>query len=335
MALSRTMRIATYNLESLDFRARDADRAHRRIDMLAEILTGLDADILCLQEVNGQKPDSRGQRQLLALEKLLARTPYKEFHIASTRRSSTGSVYDVHNLVVASRWPIHTVRQYQQDLLPPLLCQLVTAEPEMSTPIAVPFDRPILYTTIDAPMPQPLHLITVHLRAPLAAVIPGQKTGQFTWKSLDGWAEGLYLSSLKRSGQALEVRLLVEQIFAEDPAAMIAVCGDFNCEGAEVPLKIVSGALEDIDDGPLRARQLLSLDEKLAKRQRYSLLHADQSLMFDHILVSRALYEHFNDVRIDNENLPDETKLADDDPRSHHAPLSATFTWPPSVTADP
>jgi len=331
----RSFCIATHNLDSLDFRARDADRANQRIDMLAETLTGLNADILCLQEVNGQKPHGRKPRELLALKLLLARTPYANFHIASSRRQPADTVYDVHNLVVASRWPIRSVRQFQQDLLPPLLCRLATAEPGMTAPVVVPFDRPILYTVIDTPTPQPLHLISVHLRAPLATVIPGQKTGQFTWKSLDGWAEGFYLSSLKRSGQALEVRLLVEQIFTREPQAMIAVCGDFNCEGAEVPLKIVAGALEDGIDGALRARQLLSLDDKLPARQRFSLLHGDQPLMFDHIMVSRTLNEHFDHVRIDNENLPDETTLADDDLRSHHAPLSATFIWPPDKTANP
>jgi hypothetical protein len=90
------MRVATFNLESLD--APVAPRAR----LLRPALERLDADILCLQEVNGQKVG--GRRMLAALDELLLGTPYAGFHRASTRFGK--GVADVHNLVTLSRFPI-------------------------------------------------------------------------------------------------------------------------------------------------------------------------------------------------------------------------------------
>src|SRR3546814_9423539 len=78
-----------------------------------------------------------------------------------------------------------------------------------------------------------LHVLNLHLRSPLASPIPGQKLSAGSWRSLAGWAEGYFAATLKRSGQALEARLRVEQIFDSEPAALIAVCGDLNAGRSE------------------------------------------------------------------------------------------------------
>ncbi len=87
-----------------------------------------------------------------------------------------------------------------------------------------------------------LHVFNLHLRAPLAAVIPGQKSAPFEWKSVPGWAEGYYLAALKRSGQVLEERLAVDRIFDQDPDARIAVMGDFNADDHQAPLRLLCAA---------------------------------------------------------------------------------------------
>ena len=65
------LRIATFNLESLD----QSPRLAARLACLRGKLTALDADILCLQEVNAQKPDGGGPRRLLVLDELLEGSP--------------------------------------------------------------------------------------------------------------------------------------------------------------------------------------------------------------------------------------------------------------------
>lgn len=66
--------IAVFNLENLD----DADRPPtlcERIAVMRPQLVRLNADILCLQEVNGQEEPGH-PHSLMVLGKLLAGTPY-------------------------------------------------------------------------------------------------------------------------------------------------------------------------------------------------------------------------------------------------------------------
>jgi hypothetical protein len=46
-------------------------------------------------------------------------------------------------------------------------------------------------------------------------------------KSAVGWAERYFISSIKRAGQALETRILMDVIFKYSPNAKIVVCDDF------------------------------------------------------------------------------------------------------------
>ena len=67
--MSTKLRIATFNLENLDDKPRQMPTLEERIAVMRPQLVRLNADILCLQEVNGQ--EKTGQpRRLLALERL-------------------------------------------------------------------------------------------------------------------------------------------------------------------------------------------------------------------------------------------------------------------------
>ena len=67
--------------------------------------------------------------------------------------------------------------------------------------------RPFLYAKLQVPPSGLLHVINVHLKSKISTNIPGQRIGQFTWKAISGIAEGYFISSMKRVGQALEARL--------------------------------------------------------------------------------------------------------------------------------
>ena len=164
----------------------------------------------------------------------------------------------------------------------------MTAVPAAAEAQPVRFDRPILITDIELPGGTALTVVNVHLRAPLAASVPGQKLEPFVWKSVGGWAEGTFLSALRRTGQALELRLLLEQLLDADAHRLIAVAGDFNAEDHEVPLRIVIGAEEDTGNGALAGRSLVLLDRAIPEDRRWSVLHHGRREMLDHILVSRA-----------------------------------------------
>jgi endonuclease/exonuclease/phosphatase family metal-dependent hydrolase len=326
--MADALRLATFNLENLDDAPGLLPPLAERIAVLRPQLVHTQADILFLQEVNGQP--AKAPRTLAALDALLAGTPFADFDRVATE-SPHGGPMDRQNLVILSRWPIGERRQLWHEQVPPPRYRTVTAAPAATEAEALAWDRPLLYARIDLPSGQPLHAINLHLRAPLAAMIEGQKTGPFSWKSTPGWAEGFFIAAIKRSGQALEARLLADELFDGDPQAMIAVCGDFNAETAEMPTRILMASDEDTGNSALTERNLLAVEMAVPADRRYSVIHAGRPLLLDHLLVSRPLLHCFRKAEIHNEGLVDElVDYANEgkSPESHHAPVVVEFDMP-------
>lgn len=232
------MRLATFNLESLDLPPKAKVPLEVRADVLRPALERLDADILCLQEVNSQRKPGHGRRSLLALDQLLAGTQYAHYPRVMTAGGKDHAMADVHNLVTLSRFPIRSHRELLHHLAPPLQYRLTTAVPPADDIQPIKFDRPILVTDIELPSGGLIAVVNVHLRAPLAVSVAGQKLKPFVWKSVGGWAEGYLLSAVRRAAQALEVRLLLEELFDADKHRLIAVVGDFRFASSLVPRRI-------------------------------------------------------------------------------------------------
>src|SRR3972149_1523494 len=168
------------------------------------------ADIVCLQEIHSQGP--AGSRTLAALDQLLSSTPYAGFN-RQTTLTTPGQLYDQRNLVTLSGFPIVSTQIIRDSAGPRPSYQMATANPPDSTANPVEGERPMLYTQIDIGFGRTLHLINVHLKSKLASNIPGQKIDNFTWRTVSAWAEGSFISSMKRVGQALQARLLIDHIF--------------------------------------------------------------------------------------------------------------------------
>jgi endonuclease/exonuclease/phosphatase family metal-dependent hydrolase len=319
------MRIATFNLESLDLAPGGEAAFAQRAAVLGPQLDRLQADILCLQEVNGQHVAGSPGRELTALRRLLDDTACRRFHLVAGAGEGGKGVAAAHNLVILSRWPARHVELLRHRLVPPLTYRSVTAAPAEARDLTLEWDRPLLHAVIDLPSGGPLHVINLHLRSPLAAPIPGQKLSAQSWGSLAGWAEGYFAATLKRSGQALEARLLVERLFDAEPQALIAVCGDLNAGEEETPARILQARVEDSGNPALADRALEALEGRLPEARRFTVLHGGHRRMLDHILCSAALAATCSAVEADNEGLPDETRMAGDDPHSNHAPLVAEF----------
>lgn len=322
------MRLATFNLESLDLGPKAQVALETRAAVLRPALERVAADILCLQEVNGQHVSGQAWRQLVALERLLEGTPYQHYARATTTGPCGRGVADVHNLVTLSRFAIVKQREVLHDFVPPPMHTALTAQPGRGEQTPVRFDRPLLLTEIVLPCGGTLAIINAHLRAPLASPVAGQKLGPFAWRSTDGWAEGFYLSALKREAQALELRLLVEQLLSPDPARLVAVAGDFNAEDYGPTLRLAIAAEEDVGTNKLAAHSLVVLDRAISADRRWSVLHLGRGQMLDHILASRSLYGHFRHIEVHNEGLGDEALgygKAIHSGASYHAPVVAEF----------
>ncbi len=322
------MRLATFNLENLDLPPKAKVPLDVRAEALRPALSRLTADVLCLQEVNGQHVPGRPERVLAALDQLLVGTPYAGYERISTRGQDGIGVADVHNLVTLSRFPIRAARRVLHDLVPPPQYRMVTAIPRPPEQEPITFNRPLLVADIELPGGELLTVINLHLRAPLAAAIPGQKISSFVWRTIGGWAEGYFLSSMRRAGQAFELRLLLEEMFETDPHRLIAIAGDFNAEDHDTALRIVIAADEETGNGALSPRSLVLLDRSLPADRRWSVLHHGRPQMLDHILASRALYGHFRSIDVHNETIEDELVgfgKGTRSPASYHAPLVAEF----------
>lgn len=326
------VRIATFNLENLDDQTDEEPSLEARVRIMRPQLERVAADVLCLQEVHSQPSDSGG-RALSALDTLLEGTRYAGYHRLVTS-TVAGGLYHERNLVTLSRPPLidHPMPIIRHGDRPRPSYQVVTAEPPDDESEPLTWERPILHAQVDLGQQVVLHVLNVHLKSKLATAIRGQKLDSFTWRSPSAWAEGSFISSMKRVGQALQVRMEVDDLFdraaAAGEAPLIAVCGDFNATADEVPLRAICGRVEDTGNPAHGPRVLVPCEEQIAASRRYSLFHLGNGEMIDHILASRALLGTLAGAEIHNEYLPDESGAFRTDakfPESDHAPVIATF----------
>jgi len=322
------MRLATFNIESLDLPTRSEPPFEARAAALRPALERLAADILCLQEVNGQHVPGAPERRLVALDLLLEGTRYAAYHRAATSGADGRGVASVHNLVTLSRFPILERREVRHAYMAPVEYRYVTGSAKGGAPQPVAFDRPLLLTEIELPGAKSLDVINAHLRARRASAIPGEKVDSATWRTTGGWAEGYFISALKRTAQALELRLLIDERLASAPGRLIAVAGDFNAEDHETPLRLAVAGEDDTGNSRLASSALIVLDRALPPDRRWSVLHAGRREMLDHVLASQALYGRLRGIEVHNEGLADEVLAAGGGvAASYHAPLVAEFGW--------
>ncbi|HEY5788062.1 MAG TPA: endonuclease/exonuclease/phosphatase family protein [Microlunatus sp.] len=323
------VRIATFNLENFDETgAGERPSLAERIQLMRPQIVRLGADIVCFQEVNGQERPNQ-PRALLALAELLAGTNLAGANLPSTR-TEDGQVFDERNLVVATTFPVLDIQQLRNDLVAPLSYRRLTAIPPDDAAVRIDIERPILHVQVDLPDGTLLHVIDVHLKSKIPTDIPGQKIDGFTWRSADAWAEGSFLSSMKRMSQALEVRRLVDQLLDADPDARIVVAGDFNAAPDEVPVMAIRGDVENTGNPDLAGRNLVPIEHTIPAPARYTLFHQGRGEMLDHMLITRNLLAHYRGSEIHNEILHDESAAFAIDrkyPESDHAPVVATFNF--------
>lgn len=328
--MATKIRIATFNVENLDDKENQTPSLDDRIAIMRPQLIRLDADILCLQEVHGQETPGE-PRRLLALNNLLENTPYSEYGQVSTMTADGAQVYDERNLVILSRFEIAEHRQYRHDIIQPPYYQKVMSIPADDEANRITWERPILHASINLPDNRTAHIINLHLKSRIPSNINGQKINSYTWRTASGWAEGYFLSSMKRVGQALETRVLIDQIFDYNDQALIIVCGDFNSTSDNVPVQAIRGDVENTGNGDLAERVLVPCEQTIPESSRFSLLHQGRGEMLDHLMVSRQLLAYYDHTEIHNEILHDESIAFATDklyPESDHAPVIAEFTLP-------
>ena len=313
--------IATFNLENLD--DKDQKQFEERKKVLQPMIERINADLLFLQEVN----------KLQALDELIEGTVYQKYNEEHTLTKG-GFPYATRNLVTLSRYPIKDRNQYHHNLVSKPMWRKATSVPPEPTAKEITWERPILHCEIKLAGNRVLHAINLHLKSKNPTSIKGQQDDEkyYVWKSHEGWAEGYFLSSVKRVGQALETRKLIQQLLKPNPlGTLIVVGGDFNAEIGSVPFKTIVGSVKDTNNPDLRPSVMVPCEYNIPREQRFSLLYHGEGAMLDHITVSNALYPHWVRTDIFNELLPDKSVAFTSDiefPESDHAPVIAIFKFP-------
>ena len=179
---------------------------------------------------------------------------------------------------------------------------------------------------MELPGGRPLHLVNLHLRAPSAAPVPGQKEEDGSWRTTGGWAEGCFVAAVKRAAQALEARLLVDRILDADPEALVVVLGDLNAGEGSTPLRLLAAEAGDTGNGRLAARSLVPLGAPCRRTGATRSCTAGGGRCSTTSSVSRPLLGLFRELAIHSETLGDD--LAGNSVESDHAPLVAEFELP-------
>jgi endonuclease/exonuclease/phosphatase family metal-dependent hydrolase len=322
------LRIATFNLENLDDIEGQKPSLDDRIAVMQPQLARLRADILCLQEIHGQ--ESQGQpRSLLALDRLLAGTQYANYNRVSTK-TQNNEVFNERNLVILTHFEILEHGQFKHDFARAPRYQKVTAKPAETEAKDITWERPILHAKIKLDAARSINVINLHLKSKLPTTISGQ-VDRDVWNTSSAWAEGFFISSMKRVGQAVETRMLIDDLLDKDAQAMIVVCGDFNADSDDVPVEAIRGDIENTNNPLLARRVMVPCEMTIPESSRFSLKHLGRGNMLDHLLVSRNLLAFYRGAEIHNELLHDESiAFATDQkfPESDHAPVIAEFELP-------
>ncbi len=329
------MRIATFNIENLDDAPVAPERADKdpsfeeRAAILRPQLQRLKADILCLQEVNGQNIDNE-PRQLRALKALLKGTLYENYRIQSTHLKGKKDVERFRNLVTL----IHPTFQFEGDVREILNDFVDKPAYKYATGTNkgvikdIGWNRPLLYSIVKLPGDQKLHIINAHFKSKNPTDIPGEGEVDFKWNSVAGWTEGFFISSLKRVGQALETRIFIDSLFNANPNANIVICGDINANTNEVPMQALMGEVEDTGNPALNNRTMHPLEHTVPESSRFTLYHHGRKNLLDHLLVSQNMLAAYQTSEIHNEIVRDESRAFAYDvkfPSSDHAPIIAQF----------
>lgn len=328
--MDEVIRIATFNLENLGrptspaggdparFQSYERRLAAypRLLETTRHSLVRLRAHVVALQEVVDQE----------SLCEVTAGTAYETYE--ATRLDPNYG--DERQQVVLSCFPIRHVRLHRQS------SRVSWIHMNQGQAVAVQWNRPVLEVSLELPGIGPTALLAVHLKSKRASDVQGVvMTPTGGWPSLAAHAEGAFLSSLKRAGQALEVRRFVDRLFTKHTDARIVVLGDFNDTTDSVPVAIVRGDYIAARNPDLWDRELYPVELSLPAEKQFTLIHNGTPVMIDHILISRAMLGRFRSATVLNEALLDQTAAYPPElyfPSSDHAPVVAEF-WASDMAA--
>ena len=319
-----TIAVATWNLENL-FRPADGDSAPpaavytAKLDALAAVITGLDPDVLAVQEVGTPA----------ALDDLAARLP-GSWHTEVADPDGRGI-----RVGVLSRLPVLDVEQVRD--YPPLLSPVQvddagTTLTQMGRP-ALRVRVPWRTSSGALSRTKVLDLVSVHLKSKLLS-FPG---GRFNPRDEDERARYAVYALHRRAAEAAAVRTYLTRILDNDgQGRRVVLAGDLNDEPTAATTQILLGppgseigtpGFGKADTGD--AQRLWNLESLIPAADRFSRMYRGRGELIDHLLVSHNLVGRARTVVAGGPvpaSITDNPEPRRDEPASDHRPVMATFT---------
>jgi len=309
--------ISTLNLENLtkpksSAKETEKQQYERRLSMLRDIVLRLDADILALQELT----TPAALDDLFALGFTNSFKPYKKPYVvgkpaergvrcAVLSRFETGPKID-HETGARFTWPDRNI----------------------DWPLE--WDRPLLEVPIKVNANLTITLLVVHLKSRMVTFPERVDSRKYQWPSLKKYAQGSFVSTLRRVGQAMDLREKLDAVFERDREANIVVLGDFNENLQSVTLDTIIGDNIGANNTELWDFELVPCELSLPIEKQYTYIFRGKGTMLDHILISKSMLPFFKSATVYNELLKEEHVPYRGEkffPEPDHAPVIAYFTY--------
>lgn len=264
--------VATWNVENLFLPGTDDgpsnhDVYKRKLAYLASVITGVGADVVCLQEVGGEQP-------LADLAETLG---------GSVPQTAIGQPDDRGiRVAIMSRFPI-TERYDWVDFPAGALPAVPGADGNVLTAMA----RGALETVLSVDSGRSLRVVTTHLKSKLLT-FPGDRRYPL---DEDERARGAGYALLQRGAEAVAVRVELNTWMPRQPDVPVVLAGDMNDEPQAVTTVLLTGPADSDPNRPDRydPYRLYNLADRLPPARAFSRIYRERRELIDHVMVSREL----------------------------------------------
>ena len=306
--------VATWNVENFFLPGTpdgpsNEDVYTRKLAYLASVITGVGADVVCLQEVGGAQP-------LADLASALGE---------SAPNTAIGQPDDRGiRVAIMSRFPI--TERYDWVDFP---AGALPAVPDPDGNVLTAMGRGAVEAVLAVDSSRSLRVVTTHLKSKLLTFPDGRRY------PLDEneRARGAGYALLQRGAEAVAVRVELNTWMPREPDIPVVLAGDMNDEPQAVTTVLLSGPADSDPNRPDRydPYRLYNLADRLPPARAFSRIYRERRELIDHVLVSRQLLlagvtadAFVDDIVGIDEDLDSRRDAVVPD----HAMVFARFSWP-------
>jgi endonuclease/exonuclease/phosphatase family metal-dependent hydrolase len=322
-------KVMTWNVENL-FRPgaasgpRTTAEYEAKLQSLSDVILAIEPDVLGLQEIGDLEALSALQ------DRLDGRYPHEYISQSPDRRGI--------RVGFLSKFPIAETEEITT--FPASGLNKVVGHTTAETTEITAMSRGAIRIAIDLPADRRIHLINAHLKSKLLSFTSTTGRQRFQPRDENERAQVAGLALLKRTAEAIALRVKANEILENNASESLILLGDFNDTPSAATTQILQGPTgSEIDTGGFSQpdagddTRLFNLAALIPEARRYSRKYQGREELIDHIFVSQELLPGSPRQlpTVDSypiESLPsinDNPTLRHGQAGSDHLPIVATF----------